>query len=90
MPFVAFGGGGIFADGDVTLPRWCCPRSAAGIAQALTAPFSSGVSALLYIDRRMRAEGLDVSLAAAAARGAAAPDALPGRPRTGADPRAGP
>ena len=29
-------------------------------------PFQSGVSALLYIDRRMRAEGLDLTLAQAA------------------------
>lgn len=39
----------------------------AGLATALIAPFSAGVTALLYIDRRIRAEGLDVSLAAAAA-----------------------
>jgi hypothetical protein len=38
-----------------------------GVALLLTEPFSSGVSALLYLDRRMRAEGLDVTLAAAAA-----------------------
>ena len=39
-----------------------------GSALALTVvmPFSAAVSALLYVDRRMRAEGLDVSLAAAA------------------------
>jgi hypothetical protein len=41
-----------------------------GSALALTvvAPFGAAVRALLYVDRRMRAEGLDVSLAAAAAR----------------------
>ncbi len=38
-----------------------------GLASTLVAPFAAGVRALLYIDRRMRAEGLDVSLAAAAA-----------------------
>jgi hypothetical protein len=37
------------------------------IASTITAPFSAGVLALLYIDRRMRAEGLDVTLAQAAA-----------------------
>jgi hypothetical protein len=37
------------------------------VAGTITAPFSSGVLALLYIDRRMRAEGLDVTLAQAAA-----------------------
>lgn len=38
----------------------------AGIGQTLVAPFTAGVRALLYVDRRMRAEGLDVTLAAAA------------------------
>jgi hypothetical protein len=40
-----------------------------GSALALTviAPFGAAVRALLYVDRRMRAEGLDVALAAAAA-----------------------
>jgi hypothetical protein len=40
----------------------------AGIAQTVITPFTAGVRALLYIDRRMRAEGLDVALNAAAAR----------------------
>ena len=38
-----------------------------GIAQTIVAPFTAGVRALLYVDRRMRAEGLDVALAAASA-----------------------
>ncbi len=42
---------------------------AAGIASVFLTPFSAGVRALLYVDRRMRAEGLDVSLQAAAAGG---------------------
>jgi len=37
-----------------------------GIATFLVSPFSSGVRALLYVDRRMRAEGLDLTLQAAA------------------------
>lgn len=40
---------------------------AAIIAGALVAPVSAGVVALLYIDRRMRLEGLDVALSRAAA-----------------------
>jgi hypothetical protein len=36
------------------------------IAATLVDPFTAGVRALLYVDRRMRAEGLDVALAAAA------------------------
>jgi hypothetical protein len=39
----------------------------AGFAQTLVAPFTAGVRALLYVDRRMRAEGLDVALTAAVA-----------------------
>lgn len=40
------------------------------VAQTLVAPFTAGVRALLYVDRRMRAEALDVTLVAAAARSA--------------------
>lgn len=43
----------------------------AGLASVLVAPFSSAVGALLYVDRRMRAEGLDVALRAAVDPGAA-------------------
>jgi hypothetical protein len=39
---------------------------ASGLASVVVAPFSAGVRALLYVDRRMRAEGLDVALQAAA------------------------
>jgi hypothetical protein len=35
------------------------------VATTLVAPFAAGVRALLYVDRRMRAEGLDVALVAA-------------------------
>ena len=41
----------------------------AGLASVLVAPFSSGVMALLYVDRRMRAEGLDVALQTATGTG---------------------
>lgn len=43
------------------------------VAGTVVAPFSAGVSALLYVDRRMRAEGLDVTLAATAAAPAPTP-----------------
>jgi hypothetical protein len=36
------------------------------IASAVTLPFSAGVTTLLYVDRRMRREGLDIELARAA------------------------
>lgn len=38
-----------------------------GLAQTLVAPYSAGLRALLYVDLRMRTEGLDVALQAAAA-----------------------
>lgn len=43
----------------------------AGLAGVLLSPFSAGVRALLYVDRRMRAEGLDVALQAAVTEGSA-------------------
>ncbi len=36
------------------------------LATAVTAPFVAGAVALLYVDRRIRAEGLDIELARAA------------------------
>lgn len=41
------------------------------VASTITTPFNAGVLSLIYIDRRMRAEGLDVTLAQAAAAGPA-------------------
>ena len=40
------------------------------IAGTITTPFNAGVIALIYVDRRMRAEGLDVTLAQSAAAAA--------------------
>jgi hypothetical protein len=37
------------------------------VSRTITAPITAGVTVLLYIDRRMRSEGLDVALAQAAA-----------------------
>ncbi|MDT7572945.1 MAG: hypothetical protein QOE05_3119 [Actinomycetota bacterium] len=71
-PFLVFGlgkgllSGDALADGISTL--LVLSYIGAGIAQTVIAPFSAGVRALLYVDRRMRAEGLDVALTAAAAR----------------------
>lgn len=39
---------------------------AGGLAACLVSPFTAGVRALLYVDRRMRAEALDLTLQAAA------------------------
>jgi hypothetical protein len=40
-----------------------------GLASFLVSPFTAGVRALLYVDRRMRAEGLDLTLQQAASQG---------------------
>ncbi|MEO6205951.1 MAG: hypothetical protein ABIO67_11310 [Mycobacteriales bacterium] len=71
VPFLLFGAvpNGLGAltnpQGSTALLVWTSIGS--GFAQTIVAPFTSGVRALLYVDRRMRAEGLDVALAAAAA-----------------------
>ena len=72
LPFAVFGAGsvgGLFdPEADVLGTRSLVMSAiGGGIAATLVAPFTAGVRALLYVDRRMRAEGLDVSLAAAAA-----------------------
>ena len=72
LPFAALGAGsfgGLFdPDTDVLATRSLVLSAiGSGIAATLVAPFTAGVRALLYVDRRIRAEGLDVSLSAAAA-----------------------
>jgi len=56
---VVVGGGG-----DPTL-LLIAQQVAGGLAAVLVSPFSAGVRALLYVDQRMRREGLDVALRAA-------------------------
>jgi len=71
VPFLVFGAGpsGLTSSFTHTTTRMLVlTYIGSGIAQALVAPFTAAVRALLYIDRRMRAEGLDVALTAAAAR----------------------
>jgi hypothetical protein len=67
LPFGVLSSGSAFLTGEVDPSSLGYVLPAAiggGIAQALVAPFESGVRALLYVDRRMRAEGLDVALQA--------------------------
>ena len=68
VPF-SIGGAGLDAfSGDTGGTRGIVLSSiGGGLATALVAPFETGVRALLYVDRRMRAEGLDVALQASAA-----------------------
>lgn len=67
VPFLFIDG----LSGDVSTAGQIGNQIGAGLGLVITAPFSSGVTALLYLDRRMRAEGLDVTLAAQAAAPAA-------------------
>ena len=48
------------------------------LSSLITLPFATGVSSLLYIDTRMRREGLDIALAAAASTPAPAPNEATG------------
>lgn len=71
VPFELLGYGSVgelTGGGDALSARTLVLSSLGGIVAAtLVDPFTAGVRALLYVDRRMRAEGLDVALTAAAA-----------------------
>lgn len=71
LPFLVLGGGlsDILGGHGNKLSFYALLMSATGgfVAGTLTRPFQGGVSALLYVDRRMRAEGLDMALHQAAA-----------------------
>ena len=72
VPFELLGYGSVgeltSGGGDALSARTLVLSSLGGIvASTLVDPFTAGVRALLYVDRRMRAEGLDVALTAAAA-----------------------
>lgn len=72
VPFELLGYGSVgeltSGGGDALSARTLVLSSLGGIVAAtLVDPFTAGVRALLYVDRRMRAEGLDVALTAAAA-----------------------
>ncbi|SFF86438.1 hypothetical protein SAMN05216251_1332 [Actinacidiphila alni] len=62
---------GSFLSGDST-PGWtflCVAGIGAVLGSMLTLPISSGVTALLYMDQRIRREGLDIELLRAAEKG---------------------
>lgn len=71
LPFIIFGGGlhDVLAGRSNNLSFYTLlMRSLGGfVSGTLARPFQAGVSALLYVDRRMRAEGLDMALQQAAA-----------------------
>lgn len=68
VPFLVVAGINAFANqdaGSFTL-LFVVAQLGAGLATLLVAPFAAGARGLLYVDRRMRAEGLDLTLQAAA------------------------
>lgn len=72
-PFSVLGAGSVggLVDPDtnvLSLRSLIATALGGAIASTIVSPFTTGVGALLYVDRRIRAEGLDVSLAAAAAQ----------------------
>jgi hypothetical protein len=70
LPF-GLAGGGLTSIGDnstdVEFSQLVLSGLGGLVSGTLVRPFSAGVAALLYIDRRMRAEALDLALAKAAA-----------------------
>ena len=72
LPFALLGGAGsaFGVDAETATTGSLAVQTIGGIiAGTITSPFRAGVAALLYVDRRMRSEGLDVALAQAAAAG---------------------
>jgi hypothetical protein len=73
LPF-GLAGGGLTSVGNrhsaVHFTQLVISGIGALLASSIVRPFSAGVAALLYIDRRMRAEALDLALARAAAESA--------------------
>jgi hypothetical protein len=66
-------GGGPFASGPAPLSAFALTALGALVAGAVAGPFGAAVDALLYVDRRMRAEGLDIDLGQRARAGAGVP-----------------
>ncbi|MDP9498154.1 MAG: hypothetical protein M3P46_10980, partial [Actinomycetota bacterium] len=70
VPFLALRGNPleVFTGADTSTPAFVLQAVGQAVAATVVGPFVAAVRVLLYVDRRMRAEGLDVALAAAAAR----------------------
>ncbi len=72
IPFTiaGFGASGVFSgSGDIGVGYLVISSIGTIIGATLTYPFSAGVSALLYVDQRMRKEGLDIELSRASSAG---------------------
>ncbi|HSK25350.1 MAG TPA: hypothetical protein VK894_00380 [Jiangellales bacterium] len=77
LTLLSFLVGGFSETGMMTLPGLALTGLAGIVATTITAPFIAGVTVLLYVDRRMRREGLDIALARAAGIAPAPPAAAP-------------
>ncbi|MCW2670506.1 MAG: hypothetical protein JWO27_2403 [Frankiales bacterium] len=77
IPVTIIAGASLISGGTATLGTafFVVSAIASGIAQTLVAPYNAGLRALLYVDLRMRTEGLDVALQTAAATPAGSPSA---------------
>jgi hypothetical protein len=62
VPFQLIAETGISADGEPTTAFWVLITIGSVIAGVITLPFTAGVVSLLYVDRRIRREGLDLVL----------------------------
>ncbi|MGZ4783966.1 MAG: hypothetical protein ACXVYL_18955, partial [Oryzihumus sp.] len=81
VPLAILGGAALVFTGDPSkVDVWQTLSSgvAALVAGSLTTPFSAGVDALLYVDQRIRREGLDVQLIGAAQAETRVPLGQPG------------
>jgi hypothetical protein len=77
VPVIIIGEYTVLSDGSATLGAGFLVATAvvSGLAQTIVAPYNAALRALVYVDLRMRTEGLDVALQAAAATPAATPSA---------------
>ena len=70
VPFQTVAGATTSPDGEPTTTFWVLVTIGSVVAGVITLPFTSGVVSLLYVDRRMRREGLDLILRSPAAEAA--------------------
>jgi hypothetical protein len=90
---VAGQGADSFFEGSVSELSWtylAISGIGAVVSSTITLPISAGVTALLYIDQRIRREALDLELARAAGTGGGAAKETPGAPGTPGTPGAPP
>lgn len=79
IPVVLVSDVSLFSSGSSTVGAGFLVANAvaSGLASTLVAPYRAALQALLYVDQRMRTEGLDVALQAAAATPPAVPSPGP-------------